>query len=138
CGEVERTDAGEIVPGAGHDGLSGHKWLLAYAAMIRNFLEGYRIFIRSLTALLDEPMGEKELLKKALETGNRMYLAGEIERREAVSRPVLQNATLTIQERGVLRTARGQLMLGEQASTEAALSELEGSVATYLEREGAL
>lgn len=138
CGEVERTDAGEIVPGAGHDGWSGHKWLLAYAAMIRNFLEGYRIFIRSLTALLDEPMGEKELLKKALETGNRMYLAGEIERREAVSKPVLQNAILTFQERGVLRSARGQLMLGEQASTEAALSELEGSVATYLEREGAL
>ncbi len=138
CGELERSDAGHLRPGPGHDGWSGHKWLLAYAAMIRNFLEGYRIFVRTLTALLDEPSTEKDIVKKALATGNRMYLAGEIERREAVSTPILQNALVTFQERGVLRSARGQLMLGEQTSTEAELLKLESHLAGYLEREGAL
>ncbi len=138
CGELEQSDSGALRPGPGHDGWSGHKWLLAYAAMIRNFVEGYRIFVRALTALLDEPSTEKDIIKKALATGDRMYLAGEIERREAVSKPVLQNALLTFQERGVLRSARGQLMLGEHTSTEAELLKLESSLAGYLEREGAL
>jgi glycerol-3-phosphate O-acyltransferase len=106
--------------------------------MIRNFLEGYRIFVRSLSALLDAPLPEKELVKKAITTGLRMVQAGEIERTESVSKPVMQNAALAFLDLGVIRSNRGQLCLSETSATEAALQELESQLATYLEREGAL
>jgi glycerol-3-phosphate O-acyltransferase len=136
AGEIERTHEGTVRAGLGHDGWSGHKWLLSYAAMIRNFLEAYQIFVRGLATLLDEPCAEKDLIKKAIATGNRMYLAGEIERREAVSKPTLQNALLAFQDQGVVRSARGELMLSEQASTESDLNHIEATLTTYLDREG--
>ncbi len=135
--ELELTDGG-LVPGQGHDGWSGHKWLLSYASMIRNFLEGYRIFVRALTALLDAPCSEKDLIKKALETGGKMYLAGEIERREAVCKPILQNALSSYMEQNVLRPNRGLVVLGPDAASEEALHRIELNLAAYLEREGAL
>lgn len=137
-GELQTAPNGGLQPGAGRDGWSGHKWLLAYASMLRNFLEGYRIFVRSLAALLDGPLPEKELVKKALATGGKMVHAGEIERPESVSKLVLQNALLAFVDQGVVRTSKGQLTLSEASASEAALQELENQLATYLEREGAL
>jgi glycerol-3-phosphate O-acyltransferase len=136
-GELEMSDAG-FVPGQGHDGWSGHKWLLSYASMIRNFLEGYRIFVRALTALLDAPCSEKDLVKKALETGQRMYLAGEIERREAVCKPILQNALGCYLDQGVLRSAKEIITLDPDFASDEALGRIEQNLAAYLEREGAL
>lgn len=137
-GELERTDTSSLRPGPGRDGYSGHKWLLVYAAMIRNFIESYRIFVRSLRTLLSSSMTEKELLKNALATGSRMYLAGEVERPEAVSKPTFQNAITSFTDQRVLRISRDQVRLSDEHASEAALDEIEAKVATYLEREAAL
>jgi glycerol-3-phosphate O-acyltransferase len=134
--ELERTDSGQLRPGRGRDGYSGHKWLLVYSAMLRNFIESYRIFVRSLRTLLDGAIAEKELLKNALATGSRMYLAGEVERPEAVSKPTFQNAITAFNDLRVIRMSREQVRLGEEFATEAALDEVEAGVAIYLEREG--
>ncbi|HEX2732687.1 MAG TPA: 1-acyl-sn-glycerol-3-phosphate acyltransferase [Polyangiaceae bacterium] len=138
CGELEFTADGNLQPGPGHDGWSGHKWLLAYAAMTRNFLEGYRILARTLSALLDGALPDKELVRKAIATGQRMVQAGEIERPEAVSKPVLQNAVQAFTDQSVLKAVKGDLVLADEFATATALQDFEMQLATYLEREGAL
>lgn len=132
------TDGVEVRPGPGRDGWSGHKWLLAYAALIRNFFESYRIFVRSLAALLHGDLAERDLIKGALNTGNSMYLAGEVERREAVSKPVMQNALAAFQDMGVLRSKAGLITLDSAYLNEESLRELELPIASYLDREGRL
>jgi glycerol-3-phosphate O-acyltransferase len=134
--------AGELVhegdsvrPGVGRDGWSGQKWLLVYASMIRNFVESYRIFARSLIALLDESLPDKDLIKLALTTGSRMYLAGEVERSEAISKPVFQNALAAFQDQGYLKSAQGRLSLAERCSSEAEVTALEAQISVYLERD---
>ncbi|MEN9580447.1 MAG: hypothetical protein RJA70_3456 [Pseudomonadota bacterium] len=136
--DLVTTPEGEVRPGPGRDGWTGHKWLLAYAALIRNFFESYRIFARSLAALLQGDLAEKELIKRALNTGNSMYLAGEIERREAISKPVMQNALAAFQEMGVVRSKAGLLTLDSGYQNEERLSQLERPIAGYLDREGRL
>src|SRR5690606_11235887 len=78
--------------GSGADGWSGKQWLDMFAGILRNFFEGYRIAARGLTVLLNGPVAEKELQKRSLADGHTMYLSGEISCREAVSKPLLQNA----------------------------------------------
>lgn len=138
----EMAESGELIeqdtlvrPGPGRDGWTGATWLLAYSSMIRNFVESYRATLRSLNALLDEPLQEKDLLKRALDTANRMYLAGEIERAEAVSKPVLQNAMLAYQDQGWLRPARGKLTLSDKCASDPELRALEQRVARFLDRD---
>src|SRR5690606_24844237 len=57
--EIDRS--GDLVcPGPGRNGWTGRKWLSTYASIVRNFLEGYRVVVRSLHPLLDQPLPEKE------------------------------------------------------------------------------
>ena len=135
--ELERTQAGQLRAGKGRDGYSGHKWLLVYSEMLRNFIESYRIFVRTLRTLLDGAIAEKELLKNVLATGSRMYLAGEVERPEAVSKPTFQNAITSFNDQRMIRLNRDQVRLSEEYASELALDAVEASVAVYLEREGA-
>jgi glycerol-3-phosphate O-acyltransferase len=133
-GELEIVD-GAVRPGPGRDGWSGQKWLLVYASMVRNFVESYRIFARSLAALLDNALPEKELIKVALTTGSRMYLAGEVERSEAISKPVFGNALASFQDQGLLKASQSKVVLAERCSSEAEVAALEAQIATFLERE---
>lgn len=121
--------------GTGRLGWNGRKWVLTYAAMIRNFVEGYRIVVRALSQLLDQPCTEKELVKNALELGQRMYHAGELERMESISKPMFENALLALQDQGCVRSTQGKLTLTPQYGTEASLLELEAKVASYLQQE---
>lgn len=121
--------------GAGRLGWHGRKWVLMYAAMVRNYVEGYRIVVRALSQLVDRPLAEKDLVKNALELGQRMYHGGELERMESISKPMFENALLALQDQGCVRTTQGKLTLTPQYSTEAALLELEAKVATYLQQE---
>src|SRR4028119_1126704 len=92
CSDLREADSGlvrqgdEIHAGAGREGWSGEEWLSAYASILRNFLEGYRVAARSLAAVLDKPLPEKEMMRKALTLGNNMFLNGDIQRWEAVSK----------------------------------------------------
>ena len=94
--------------------------------------------IRSLVALVTEPMTEKELLKVALATGQRMYLAGEIERREAVSKFVMENAILTYTDQGILRPRSGELRLADDWCQETSLARAAQHLLSFTDREGVL
>jgi glycerol-3-phosphate O-acyltransferase len=133
--EIEIKD-GRCVPGPGSEGVSGRDWLELYAGILVSFLEAYRIAARGVLALERAPLGEKELVKKTLALGHEMFLAGEIERREAVSKPTLKNAFQAFVEQGFLVHRDGYLLAPEYAAPGRALA-IEAQVASYLPGRGA-
>lgn len=74
-----------------------------YAWMIRGSLESLRIALRGTHALRQTPTTLKDWLKATIALGERMYVAGEIEVREAISRDRLENALHALHELGLVR-----------------------------------
>jgi glycerol-3-phosphate O-acyltransferase len=130
--EIE-VEGGRVRPGTGHHGWSGEDWLACYAALLENLIEGYRVGARALRLLDKGPLTEKELVKRALALGNEMFLAGEIERREAVSKPILENAFESFTDQGLLVHREGY-DLSPAAASAARLSEIEHTLVSYLPR----
>jgi glycerol-3-phosphate O-acyltransferase len=131
--ELQST-RGKLQAGVGHDGWSGHFWLQTYASALKNFVEGYRVAARALMFLLKGPVTEKDLVRRALALGNRMFLAGEIELREAVSKPLIQNALLGFREEGYLEQAPdSKLALAQSFANVEAASTIEGRLTGYCE-----
>jgi glycerol-3-phosphate O-acyltransferase len=124
---------GRIDAGPGRLGWNGREWLITYAAFLRNFLEAYRIAARGLGALLKGPLPEKELVKKTLHTGKRMFFTGEVERPEAVSQPTLKNALAALVDHGIIRSEGGKLEL--VTATPEAVKAAEALVFSYFDRE---
>jgi glycerol-3-phosphate O-acyltransferase len=133
AGELELCPDGRVNVGGGHDGYSGGVWLRTYASIIRNFIEGYRIAARGLTALLRGPLSEKDLLKRTLTIGHRMYLAGEIERHEAISKPIVHNALLAFKDEGYVAQREGKYQLTASFDSADAVPAIEARIASYLE-----
>jgi glycerol-3-phosphate O-acyltransferase len=133
AGDVAVFPDGRIEVGNGRDGYSGIVWLRTYAAILRNFLEGYRIAARGLTALLRGPLPEKELHKRTLTIGHRMYLAGEIGRHEAISKPIVQNALLAFKDEGYVQQREGKYQLTPSFDSADAVRAIEARIAGYLE-----
>ncbi len=133
AGEVEVFADGRIDVSGGRDGWSGLVWLRTYAAILRNFLEGYRIAARGLGVLLRGALPEKELLKRTLALGHRMYLSGEIERHEAVCKPILQNALAAFKDEGYVQLREGKYSLTASFESPDAVRAIEGRLAGYLE-----
>jgi glycerol-3-phosphate O-acyltransferase len=107
--------------------------LRTYAAIVRNFVEGYRVAARGLTALLRGPLAEKELVKRTIAIGHRMYLAGEIERHEAVSKPILQNALMAFKDEGYVQYRESKFSLTTSFESSDAVRTIEGRITGYLE-----
>lgn len=120
--------------GPGREGLDGRGWVGFYAAVIRNFLEGYRIAARAVRVLVKGPLAEKDIVARALGIGEQMFLGAEIERSEAVSRPVIENALAAFAEQGYLQREDGKLALAESFRSEEAVQTIEGRIAGYLLR----
>jgi glycerol-3-phosphate O-acyltransferase len=131
-GELSAADT--LAFGPGHDGLDGRGWVTFYAAVVRNFLEAYRVAARSARVLTRGALTEKELAERALRIGEQMFLGGEIERSEAVSQTTLQNAFAAFVEQGYLKRQEGKLALAESFASEEAASTIEAKVASYLLR----
>jgi glycerol-3-phosphate O-acyltransferase len=132
-GDLERR-GDQLIAGPGRDGWTGHQWLMTYAGLLRNFLETYRIAARGLAGLRSGPRDVKDLVKQTLATGRLMYLSGEVERAEAISKPLIQNAFAAFQDLGEVTQAGGQMQLPADAKDDAQ-SVLEESIARYLDRE---
>ncbi|AKT37013.1 1-acyl-sn-glycerol-3-phosphate acyltransferase [Chondromyces crocatus] len=132
-GEIA-IDADVVRFGVGHDGLDGRGWVGFYAAVLRNFLEGYRIAARATRVLVQESLPEKELVTRALQVGEQMFLGAEIERSEAVSRPVIENALAAFVEQGYLRRDDGKLTLSDAFRAEETVPVIEARIAGYLQR----
>lgn len=122
----------QLGPGPGRDGWSGKEWLLAYAGIVQNFLEGYRIAARSLGAVLDKSVAEKDMIRKALSLGQRMFLDREIQRREAISKPILENAYESWSDQGYLLRRDGKYDSGPLLPSRSAVDELEQHIVDCL------
>ena len=105
-----------------------------YVQMIKNFVESYRVAARSLSLLLRGPLTPKELTKKAIGVGERMFLAGEIERREAVSGPVIENALSSFVDLDYVNRQEGKLDLPESYASTETVRTIEARIGAFLER----
>ena len=130
-GELKNV-RGNLQPGDGHDGWTGRVWLQTYATSLLNFVEGYRVAARALPLLLKGPLSDKDLTRRALALGNRMFLAGDIQMREAVSKPILQNAFAVYREEGYLeQSADHKLSLSPSFANPEAVGTIEGRLIGY-------
>ncbi len=136
-GEVELSADGTARPGPGRLGASGEAWLLVHARALGAFVEGYVVAARALRSLLRAARPEKDLWKHALREGESMFLAREIERREALSRPILEAAFASFVDLGALRRTRGEeLELTDAYASADALAALEARIAAVVPRAG--
>jgi glycerol-3-phosphate O-acyltransferase len=91
------------------DGKVGAR-LEIYAVMIRTYFEAYLVAARGALDLPAEGIARKDWLKRTLALGQRLYLAGEIEERESIAKPKLENAILVLRDHGLLTiSAKGNL-----------------------------
>jgi glycerol-3-phosphate O-acyltransferase len=135
-GEMLRAGELEGVPGTDDLRLAqhgeGHARALLHVQMIQSFLEGYRVAGRACAALLRGPLAPKDLAKRAMTVGERMFLAGEIACREAVTRPILENAFLAFVDQGYLGREDGKYVLPESYASADAARVVERRIASYL------
>jgi glycerol-3-phosphate O-acyltransferase len=128
-GEIARDTGGNVfLPAEGE----GRERAALHARMVRNFVEGYRVAARALASLLKGALAPKDLAKRAITAGERMFLAGEVELREAVSRPVLENAFLAFVDQGYLARSEGKYVLPESYATAEAVKTIEARIASFL------
>ncbi len=120
---------GDGAPGIAPEGAEGRRQIALYARLLENFLEGYCVAARGLSALLRGPLASKDVVKRALTGGERMFLAGEIGRREAISRPLLENAYSSFADQGYLARVDGKLSLTASYATASAVATIEARIA---------
>lgn len=100
------------------------------AALLRPFLEGYRVAARGLSLLLKNPLSPKELAKKCVPVGRRMFLAGEIECPEAVMTPLFETAIQSFVDQAYVMRQDSKLVLVESFASAEAVKAIELRVAT--------
>ena len=103
-----------------------------YAALMRPFLEGYRVAARGLALLLKGPMASKDLVKKCIPLGRSMFLAGEIERPEAIMTPLFEGAIRCFIEQAYVLRQDSKLVLVESFASADAVKAVELRVASML------
>ncbi len=134
-GEIGLVD-GSVVFGPGTDGLDGASACRAHATHLETFVEGYRIAARALRILVGGPLTEKELATKALAVGRQMFVGGEIDRREAVSRPMLDGALAAFVDAGYVKKTDEGISLTDAYRDEAKVRDIERGISLYQIRKG--
>ena len=128
---LRREDDRVVLTGGKSRGL-----FRTYGALVENFIESYRIVIRYLRGLGNEEVGEKEFLKQVMALGERMYLVGEIELREARSKVNFKNAIKALRDLEVLDQNQDtkKLSVSERYLKQGRLERLERRLVSYLDR----
>lgn len=104
-----------------------------YAGLLRSFFESYLLALRGTAALLTAPMPRKDWVRKTLALGRQMYLAGEIERRESLSKDRLQAALKTLEDYELVASAHAeQLEAGAGLEGPQSLRVLEPKLYAFL------
>lgn len=106
--------------------------LARLGALLRGFVEAYRLTFETLRELRDFPLWEKELIARTQDRCRRAYLAGMIENAEAANTLLIGNAVAWCKENGVLeeRPEGRRTVLALTAAYEtAALDELVDTLA---------
>jgi glycerol-3-phosphate O-acyltransferase len=131
-GIVQREPDGRLHQGVGSQGSTTIQWLSMLSAILINYLEGYRVAARALGAVLDGAIPEKDFMKRALHLGQKMYFAGEITRREATSKPIVQNALQSFAARGVVQLQSGTVAVNEAHRSAEAVEHVETQLLALL------
>ncbi|MBK8169709.1 MAG: 1-acyl-sn-glycerol-3-phosphate acyltransferase [Sandaracinaceae bacterium] len=126
--ELERF-ADRIRVGGGRAGQR----ITMYAALLRTYLESYRIALRSAEQLINAPASKKEWLRRTLSLGSHMYLAGEIEHRESISRPKMENALAAMHDIGLVSFRAGNTVeAGEPLRSKETVRQLEAELTSFV------
>ena len=120
--------SGSTASTLGPQGDDGLEQLRLYASLLENFLEGYRVAARGLVGLLRGPQAVKDIVKKAILEGEKMFLGGEIRRPESVCRPLLENALGTFVDQGYLARTDGKLKLTPSYASADAVQTIEARI----------
>ncbi len=128
-------DAGEVA--RGDDGLlraCEETLVPVYATMLRTYFESYRLAVRALDGLREDgSVKTKDWIKQTLARGQKMYLAGEIELRESISRTKLESALNALKDFGLVRLTADTIEPGAALSDDEALPAFERRIAKYLD-----
>ncbi len=113
------------------EGAMRHR-LERYAVMLQTFFESYLLALRGAEIILDGPIPKKEWYKRTLALGQQMYLAGEIERRESLSKLKLETALKALQDYKLVQLNGDILERGEGVEGVSDLHELEPKLTGFL------
>ncbi|MFW2388509.1 MAG: 1-acyl-sn-glycerol-3-phosphate acyltransferase, partial [Polyangiales bacterium] len=131
----QMADDGEIEVREGYaqasEGAPRHR-LERYAVMLQTFFESYLLALRGAEIVLDGPIPKKEWYKRTLALGQQMYLAGEIERRESISKLKLETALKALQDYQLVELKGDNLERCESVGGVADLHELEPKLTPFL------
>jgi glycerol-3-phosphate O-acyltransferase len=103
-----------------------------YAVMLQTFFESYLLALRGAEIVLDGPIPKKDWYKRTLALGQQMYLAGEIERRESLSKLKLETALKALEDYRLIRLNDDILERGEGVESVADLHALEPKLTGFL------
>lgn len=131
----EMAQDGEIEVRDGYaqatEGALRHR-LERYAAMLQTFFESYLLALRGAEIVLDGPIPKKDWYKRTLALGQQMYLAGEIERRESLSKLKLETALKALEDYQLVRLNGETLERGEGVESVSDLHALEPKLTGFL------
>jgi glycerol-3-phosphate O-acyltransferase len=113
------------------EGALRHR-LERYAVMLQTFFESYLLALRGAEIVLDGPIPKKDWYKRTLALGQQMYLAGEIERRESLSKLKLETALKALQDYQLVRLNGDTLERGEGVEAVSDLHALEPKLTGFL------
>jgi len=103
-----------------------------YAVMLQTFFESYLLALRGTEIVLDGPIPKKDWYKRTLALGQQMYLAGEIERRESLSKLKLETALKALQDYRLIHLKGDVVERGDGVSTVTDLHALEPKLTGFL------
>lgn len=103
-----------------------------YAIMLQTFFESYLLALRGAEIVLDGPIPKKDWYKRTLALGQQMYLAGEIERRESLSKLKLETALKALEDYRLVRLKGETLERGDGVESVADLHALEPKLTGFL------
>lgn len=126
-GELERQ--GDLVRAC--EGPKRHR-IERYAAMLQTFFESYLLALRGAEIVLDGPIQKKDWYKRTLSLGQQMYLAGEIERRESLSKLKLETALRALDDYRLVKHRGDTLERGSGVESVADLHALEPKLIAFL------
>lgn len=129
------NDAAQVRFGAGRDGFPAERWVRALADLLLPYLLGYWAAARSLVLLVRGPMLRREVARKAMAVGERMFLSGELSRREALARPTMESALRAFEDLGYLRVDAGKLALVPPFETQDTVGLIESKLRALFPRE---
>jgi glycerol-3-phosphate O-acyltransferase len=128
-GEIARVALKGGDAGIAPNGEDGREQFTLYGNLVESSVEGYRVAARGLTTLLRGALPTKDVVKRTITAGERMFLSGEISRREAVTRALIENAFSSFVDQGYVERGDGKFGLTASYATATAVATIESRIA---------